>query len=68
MTKTEATVLVDTASEGISPRRIGKRKLPDARGKWIHTRCNAAERQRFPTCDAPRARPRPPGRDTHPKS
>jgi hypothetical protein len=43
MTKTEATPLVDAVSGGNSPRRIGKRKLPDAREKWIHTRCNDAE-------------------------
>ena len=38
----EARMSADAATT-ITPKRHGKRKLADARGKWVHVRCNAAE-------------------------
>jgi hypothetical protein len=32
-----------TTATATAPRRHGKRRLADARGKWVHVRCNAAE-------------------------
>jgi hypothetical protein len=35
----------ETATAGIAtaPKRHGKRRVADARGKWVHVRCNDAE-------------------------